>query len=510
MKKIVMPIGKKLFLSHFLAVLLVSGSIGTYFYLSAYESLLHSLKSRLQSSAAMISQALDARDLSPINHQEDQSLPVYRETLGLLRSIKKTNPDIAFLYLMRQEGNRVFFVVDSDETRAQALPGREYKQTIPALWEGFSRPAVDDKIFEDDWGAFMSGYAPLKNGNGAYLVGLDMRADEVQRKFQRLQISGLLSLVASVLLALLFSRWLSSHFKRPIKQLVSRCSAIAEGKIGEKMELRTGDELDHLIKAFNTMTEHLEDSRDRNRWAQSALKKGQEELERRVEERTRELQGVNDQLREEITRRQKTEEALARVARSDPLTGLMNRRAMMYWFQYQLKHYQRNRIPFAVLLCDIDHFKQVNDTYGHAVGDLVLRDMAEFLKESLRSQDLLARWGGEEFLILLPDTDEAGGAVVAEKIRSRIEKELFRDGSREFRLSLSFGVAAYQPEQSADDCIKAADAAMYRAKNSGRNRVEMANGPKPGHSPSSSREEAETSLSLNSSESSILRQAGAV
>jgi diguanylate cyclase (GGDEF)-like protein len=510
MKKIAMPIGKKLFLSHFLAILLVSGSIGTYFYLSAYESLMHSLQSRLQSSAAMISQALDARDLSRINRTEDRTLPVYRETLDLLRSIKKTNPDIAFLYLMRRAGGRVLFVVDSDETPAQALPGREYKQTIPALWEGFNRPAVDDKIFEDEWGAFLSGYAPIRNGNGTYLVGLDMRADEVKRKFRRLQISGFLSLATSLVLALLFSRWLSTHFKRPIKQLVSRCSAIAQGKMGEKMELRTGDELDQLIQAFNTMIEHLEDSRDRNRWAQSALKKGQEELEQRVEERTREMQAINDQLREEITRRQKTEEALARAARSDPLTGLMNRRAMMYWFQYQLNHYQRNRIPFAVLLCDIDHFKQVNDTYGHAVGDVVLRDMAGFLKEALRSQDLVARWGGEEFLILLPDTDEAGGAVVAEKIRRRVENELFHDGSREFQLSLSFGVAAYRPEQSADDCIKAADAAMYRAKNAGRNRVETAEGLKPENTPSVPREKTEPTLSISSPESATLRQARAV
>ncbi len=469
-----MPIGRKLFLSHFLAVFLVSGSIGTYFYLSAYASLLNSLQTRLRSSAALISQTLDARTLAEIKGPADTARPVYRETLDLLRSIKKTNPDIAFLYLMRREGRRVFFVVDSDETSAQALPGREYKHTLPALWAGFNGPAVDNKVYEDEWGAFMSGYAPIKSGQGAYLVGLDMRAGEVKGKFRRLQISGLMSLLASVVLALLFSRWLSRHFNRPVKELVSRCGAIAEGKIGEQLDLRTGDELDHLIRAFNTMTQHLADSRERSRWAQSALKKGQEELEKRVDERTRELLEVNDQLREEITRRQKVEEALARAARSDPLTGLMNRRAMMYWFQYQLIHYQRNRIPFAVLLGDIDHFKAVNDTYGHAVGDRVLKDLALLLKESLRSQDLVARWGGEEFLILLPDTDGPGGAVAAEKIRGRLEEETFSADSREFHLTMSFGVAVYGPEQSADDCIQAADAALYRAKNAGRNRVEIA------------------------------------
>ena len=274
MLKICLAIQKKLFLSHFLVVLLVSGSIGTYFYLSAAESLMASLKTRLQNSAAMISQVVDAGRLTEIKGPKDIRSPVYLEMLQLLRSFKEANPDIAFLYLMRREGQRVVFVVDSDETTDQALPGKEYKNNLPALRAGFDRPAVDDQINRDEWGSFMSGYAPLKNGGGKFLVGLDMRADEVQRKFRQLRLSGILSLVASLLLAFLFSRWLSIRFNSPIKQLVLRCSSIAEGRSAEKVEMRTGDELDHLIKAFNTMNQHLEDSRERNRWAQTALKRG--------------------------------------------------------------------------------------------------------------------------------------------------------------------------------------------------------------------------------------------
>ena len=372
MPKIRLAIQKKFFLSHFLVALLVSGSIGTYFYLSAADSLMASLKNRLQNSAAMISQAVDAGRLTEIKGPEDTQTPVYRELLHLLRTFKKANPDIAFLYLMRREGPRVIFVVDSDETAAQALPGREYQNTVPALWTGFDRPAVDQQITQDEWGSFMSGYAPLKNGGGTFLVGLDMRADEVQRKFRQLRVSGILSMAASLLLALLFSRLLASHFNRPIRLLVNHCAAIAQGRLGERLELQTGDELDHLIGSFNTMSRNLEDSLERNRWSQSALKRGQEELEARVEERTRELTEVNGRLLEEIRKRRQVEDALSRAARSDPLTGLMNRRAMVERFEYQLSHYQRNRIPFAVLMGDIDHFKQINDTCGHAEGDRVL------------------------------------------------------------------------------------------------------------------------------------------
>jgi diguanylate cyclase (GGDEF)-like protein len=469
--KIRLAIQKKLFLSHFLVALLVSGSIGAYFYLSASESLMNSLKNRLQNSAAMISQTVDAGRLTEIKGPKDIQTPVYRELLHLLRSFKKANPDIAFLYLMRREGRRVVFVVDSDETTAQALPGREYQNAVPALWMGFDRPAVDHQITMDEWGSFMSGYAPLKNGGGTFLVGLDMRADEVQRKFRQLRLSGVLSLAASLLLAFLFSRLLSSHFNRPIRLLVSHCAAIAQGRLGERLELQTGDELDHLIGSFNTMSLKLEDSLERNRWSQSALKRGQEELEARVEERTRELTEVNGRLLEEIRKRRQVEDALSRAARSDPLTGLMNRRAMVERFEYQLSHYQRNRIPFAVLMGDIDHFKQINDTCGHAEGDRVLISIAEEMKENLRSQDLLARWGGEEFLILLPDTDLEGGITVAEKIRLQIAQSELRGEKKGLALTISFGVACYTEEQSIDDCIKAADEALYRAKQQGRNRV---------------------------------------
>jgi hypothetical protein len=122
--KIRLAIQKKFFLSHFLVILLVSGSIGTYFYLSAADSLMASLKNRLQNSAAMISQVVDASRLTEIKGPKDIHVPVYGELLHLLRAFKKANPDIAFLYLMRREGQQVVFVVDSDETTAQALPGR--------------------------------------------------------------------------------------------------------------------------------------------------------------------------------------------------------------------------------------------------------------------------------------------------------------------------------------------------------------------------------------------------
>ena len=150
----------KLFLSHVFAVLLVSGSIGTYFYGSAAESLMDGLKERLQATAALISQTIDADTLRPLLTASDVSQPAYVDTLQKLRAFKRMNPDIAFLYVMRQEGEKILFVVDSDETEKQALPGTEYPQQLPSLVKGFTGVSVDTEILADEWGSFLSGYAP--------------------------------------------------------------------------------------------------------------------------------------------------------------------------------------------------------------------------------------------------------------------------------------------------------------------------------------------------------------
>ena len=132
--------GHKLFLSHFLAVILVSGSVGSFFYISAIDSLMQSLRSRLRNSAALLSQNIDAGQLVVIRTKEDVATEIYKETLATLRRLRRSNPDIAFLYIMRQEAGRLFFVVDSDETERQAMPGQEYTEAPQSLTDAFYTP----------------------------------------------------------------------------------------------------------------------------------------------------------------------------------------------------------------------------------------------------------------------------------------------------------------------------------------------------------------------------------
>ncbi|OQX04945.1 MAG: hypothetical protein BWK76_28105 [Desulfobulbaceae bacterium A2] len=281
--------GVKLFLSHFVAVVMVSGSVGTFFYLNAIEGLLQSLRSRLQNSASLLSQSIDAQELEGIRTAADMQQPPYQATLEILRRLRRSNPDIAFLYIMRKSDDQILFVVDSDETERQAMPGRQYTDVPDLMRQGFYEPSVDKQPMRDEWGVFLSGYAPLRNGQGQYLVGMDMRADEVDHKLARLRLTGLISLLGSLLLALLFALALSRGMTRRIATLTNGCRRIATGHFDTRIEIRSYDEFDDLIDAVNTMSEDLGNTRMLAEQALTELRAARDSLEARVEERTREL-----------------------------------------------------------------------------------------------------------------------------------------------------------------------------------------------------------------------------
>jgi len=163
-----------------------------------------------------------------------------------------------------------------------------------------------------------------------------------------------------------------------------------------------------------------------------------------------------------------------RNATIDELTGLHNRRWMHDIVERQIKRCQRNGEPLSLMMIDIDHFKSVNDNFGHLVGDQVLRSVAWTLMNNVRPTDLLARYGGEEFMAVLPGTELAGACTAAESLCAAVCQAIDVAGEGEAlpRTTVSIGVAQMQPDQSFDELVASADRALYRAKNNGRNRVE--------------------------------------
>ncbi|MDO8291355.1 MAG: GGDEF domain-containing protein [Gallionella sp.] len=157
----------------------------------------------------------------------------------------------------------------------------------------------------------------------------------------------------------------------------------------------------------------------------------------------------------------------------DALTGIHNRHWMGDAFPRALHRCAFNNLPFAIMVADIDHFKRINDTYGHVVGDIALKAVASCMAENLRTHDLLVRYGGEEFAMLLPDTGLENARVAAERLRAAIADREIRYNEISFRITISIGIAQTQHEEKLETLIGEADRALYRAKDLGRNRVEV-------------------------------------
>lgn len=170
----------------------------------------------------------------------------------------------------------------------------------------------------------------------------------------------------------------------------------------------------------------------------------------------------------DITERKRLEEQLRMAATIDKLTGIYNRQTLDDLLSREIARCRRYKTPLSIIMADIDHFKHVNDTYGHQVGDKVLHAVAETFRESIRLSDVLGRWGGEEFLIIAPQTAKTSAAPMAEKLRKAIERQSFYHDEP---LTVSLGVTEMKEGDTLESLIRRADEALYHAKNLGRNRV---------------------------------------
>jgi diguanylate cyclase (GGDEF)-like protein len=173
----------------------------------------------------------------------------------------------------------------------------------------------------------------------------------------------------------------------------------------------------------------------------------------------------------------KANEEIKIMSLTDPLTGVYNRGYLNERLPYEVKRSVRYEHPLQLIMCDIDHFKTVNDLYGHQVGDEVLRGFAAFLKGSIRlNLDWVARYGGEEFVIVLPETDESGACAVAERMRQKVEQRRFRIQNKGIRVTASWGICGMDPGRRqeslcSDALLNEADQCLLSAKRSGRNAV---------------------------------------
>ncbi|KIF64043.1 diguanylate cyclase [Pseudomonas fluorescens] len=214
----------------------------------------------------------------------------------------------------------------------------------------------------------------------------------------------------------------------------------------------------HLEGLLGTMDQHQKQRDAREQEVAGRLKS----LAERVAHMEQEAQGYREHLEEQ---RQK--------ALIDPLTGLPNRAAWTERLEHEIAQWQQHGNTLSLAMLDLDHFKRINDNYGHLAGDKVLKIIATVLRKRLRGSDFIARFGGEEFVLLLPATPPAVGAKLLETLRAAIEACPFHFKGERVTITVSMGLAAFRPGEHSDLVLKRADQALYRAKNAGRNRVEL-------------------------------------
>ena len=221
--------------------------------------------------------------------------------------------------------------------------------------------------------------------------------------------------------------FLSYSILSPLKQLIKGAMQVADGDLNVTLPVKNRDELGFTISVFNDM----------------------------------------------VVRLRKSHDELEILATVDSLTGLTNRNHLMGTLALHIKRYARHRVPFSILMADLDHFKQVNDNYGHLAGDAVLRRVGKIFDETLRSIDTAGRYGGEEFLIILDSTGEQEAEQTAERIRKTVEESRITRDGKTIQVTISFGVATICDMMSMDDgqLIGMADKALYEAKQQGRNRT---------------------------------------
>ena len=274
---------------------------------------------------------------------------------------------------------------------------------------------------------------------GPWSVLAETPADKAFREVNRFRNLAMLVMASLLVVAAAGAYRFGVIIVRPLDRLIEGARKVAAGQLDVDLPVAGSDEVGYLTKVFNGMV-----------WR---LREGRQELDAKNE-----------------TLRQQNEE-LEKLSLTDGLTGLANRRFLVQQLNEEALRFRRTKKEFSILMADVDHFKQYNDTFGHPAGDEVLKKVARILETAVRELDCVARYGGEEFCVMLPETSAPGAAILAERICERVAAAEFPGQ----KITLSLGIASLPDNGDTPDAvIAAADEALYQAKHEGRNRVVQA------------------------------------
>ena len=366
--------------------------------------------------------------------------------------------EIGFVWIINERGNFIYHpdadVIYKNISQVTGISGiPDYKRLVGGgevryTFNQSKRTALFRKIPNSDW-----------------LLGVTVLED---RAFSNLEKLKSLYLVISIVLTTIFgatSYFLTRILAAPIVRIISFVEGISEGHLDQHLNIHFNKEVDALAVSLNDMAKKLKASFEQIESQKQALSLYNNELEALVQARTVAIEEANAKLKASY-------EALEKQASTDYLTGITNRRAFFEAAALEVCRSDRDRQPFCILIADLDDFKHVNDRYGHAAGDEVLIQAAAHMKSGLRTYDLLGRLGGEEFILLLPETTEAQGLEIGERIRRDVENTIVYYEHQPIRVTVSMGLSSRTSEDIClEKAVAHADEALYQAKASGKNKV---------------------------------------
>ncbi len=427
------------------ACLLISAHASYTLYTGSKRALREQLRERLTNVASVSASQIDGDLLGQIHIRSDESKPAFRALRAQLHKIKAADDSARFIYIMRKGDSHgmLRFVIDESSESDAGRPGDSYDaQKAPQMLAGFQKPCADRDITGDQWGYFLSGYAPITDSHGRVqgILGIDMCADKIRADEAAFRKSAKTSAAMAVAIALALALIGARSVIGRIRVFTDAATRIEEGDLDFRMRVPWKDETGELADMFNRMICGLKESRDRL------------------------IEGTS----------------------RDFLTGLYNHMYFHTRLQDEIARAKRHDRQLSVLMMDLDRFKCINDTLGHIVGDSAVAQLAEVIRQSVREIDIPVRYGGDEFAVILPDTDHEQALLAAERIRASVEAHTFlaipvgelsgisaspRD-SKPLRLTITIGAATYPADHASKDGLAmAADIALCRAKHVSRNSV---------------------------------------
>jgi diguanylate cyclase (GGDEF)-like protein len=375
----------------------------------------------------------------PIQTASERLLGVLTAKINF-RTISKTlqnyaQGEIGELYLITGEGT---LLVSSRPISATFLETKLLGSTTRKLFLGEGDPQRYSGYHDEPVVGALKRMSELDWG-----VVAEKERAKAYAQIVRLRNVTLILVVGLLLFIGLGAYLLGLTLVRPLDRLTGGASKVAAGDLEVDLPVLSGSEVGYLTEVFNDMVARLRQGREQ-------------------------LAVINETLR-------KKNKELHELSITDSLTGLYNRKHLMETLENEVARSKRHKHDFSVLVIDIDHFKEYNDTYGHLAGDEVLSRLATVFKESVRSCDYVARYGGEEFILVLPEIGPEDGVKAAERIRKKVAKESFAGDGKPIQITVSVGVASYPKDgDDSQSIIRHADTALYKSKESGRNRVVLA------------------------------------